>query len=214
MNTRNQQELAEAALLAIDNTKNNPARQQQLEAFGFGPARFQQGKTRLRDFEQKLAQQTQQQNEQWALSQQINEGLQAVQDQYKQHARIAQIALRDDTVLLYALRVNKLGTRRWECVRQAVYFYQQLQQQGISLEVYGVSAKEIQRAHSAASLLLQLKASRLDKKSTAEHSTQEKRHAQEALRVWVADFRTVARMAFRDQPQTLEAFGIRVRAVV
>ena len=211
---RNQQELEEAAVLVIQNTQNNPERQQQLETFGFGPTRFQQGKTLLRGFEQKLAQQTQRQNEQWALSQQINEGLQAVQDEFKQHARITQIALRDDAALLHALKIDKLGTRRWACVRQAVYFYQQLQQRGITLEAYGVSAKELQQARSAAHQLLELKAARLDKKSEAEHSTQEKRHAQEALRAWVADFRTVARMAFRDQPQTLEAFGIKVRAVV
>ena len=149
------------------------------------------------------------------ISQQINEGLRAVQEQFKQHARIVQVALRDDTVLLHTLKIDKLGTRRWECVRQAVYFYQQLQQQSISLEAYGVSAKELQQARSATNQLLQLKSARLDKKSTAEHSTQEKRQAQEALRGWVADFRTVARMSVpRASRKPWKPLAIQVRAVV
>ena len=214
MDLHKQHDVAEAASLAINNTQNSPVRQQQLEAFGFGPTRFRTGKTLLQAFIQKQATQTQWQDEQWALSQQINASLQAVQEQFKQHVSIVQVAFRHDAILLHSLKIDRLATRRWEGVRQAIYFYSQLQQRKVSLDAYGVSAKEVQQAHSAATQLLQLKEVRADKKSQAEHSTQEKQRAQEALRLWVKDFRTTARMAFRDQPQTLEAFGIHARAKV
>ena len=214
MDLYKQHHVAEAASMAINNTQNNPARQQQLATFGFGEARFRTGQTLLKNFTQKQAAQTQCQHEQWALSQQLNESLRAVQEQFKQHVSIMQVAFRDDTVLLHSLKVDRFATRRWEGVRQMIHFYDQLRRQKITLDAYGVPAKEIQQAHSAAIHLLQLKEARADKKSCAEHSTQEKQQAQEALRLWVKDFRTTARMAFRDQPQTLEAFGINVRAKV
>ncbi|MGB3851924.1 MAG: hypothetical protein WA958_18285 [Tunicatimonas sp.] len=50
MNLYRQDNLEEAALLAITNTENNPERQQQLAMFGFGPARFNTGKALLKTF--------------------------------------------------------------------------------------------------------------------------------------------------------------------
>ncbi|MEQ9438115.1 MAG: hypothetical protein RIG62_03675 [Cyclobacteriaceae bacterium] len=214
MNLYKSDDLVEAASLAIDNTLNNLARQQQLEAFGFGTDRFRTGQNLLKEYTQKLAAQTQQQDAQWALSQQINTGLLALQEQFKQHVQVAQMAFRNDSVLLHTLKIDPLSARRWEGVRQALYFYEQLEQQNASLEAYGVSAKEVKQARTAAQSLLQQKASRADKKSCAEQCTEEKREAQKALRTWVQDFRTIARMAFRSQPQTLEAFGIHVSASV
>ena len=214
MDLYKQHDLVEAASLAINNTQNNPARQQRLEAFGFGAARIHTGQTLLQGFTQKQAAQIQRQDEQWALSQQIKAGLQAVHQQFKQHVRIVQVAFREDAVLLHSLKVDRLAIRRWECVRQAIYFYEQLQRQEVTLGAYGVSAEEMQQVRAAANELLQLKQARADKKGMSGHSTQEKQRAQEALRSWVKDFRTIARMAFRDQPQTLEAYGIKVSATV
>jgi hypothetical protein len=212
MNLYKNNDLVEAANLVINNTQNNPARQQQLAAFGWGEPQFNTGKNLLKIYEQRGTMQTQLQNEQWALSQQINTGLQALAEQFKEHVRIVEVALRKDTALLHSLKVDRLAKRRWEFVRQAGHFYGQLQDQKVSLEAYGISTKEIQQNRSAANELLQLKEVRADKKSAAEQSTQDKREAQATLRRWVKDFHTIARMAFRSQPQTLEAYGIRVRA--
>ncbi len=214
MDLRKQNDLVEAVSLAINNTESHPERQQQLETFGFGAPQFTSGKNLLKEFTQKQATQAQLQNEQWALSQQINASLEAMQMQFKEHVRIVQVALRQDAALLHSLRIERVASRRWDCVRQAVYFYGQLQQQNVNLETYGITAKEVQQALKAAQELLQRKEARADKKSLAENSTEEKRKAQAALYQWVVDFRTIARMAFRNQPQTLEAFGIRVRAKV
>ncbi|WKN46227.1 hypothetical protein [Tunicatimonas pelagia] len=214
MNLYKNDDLVEATNLAINNTLNNPGRQQQLDTFGWGEPQFTTGKNLLKIYEQRGTAQTQLQNEQWALSQQINSGLQALAEQFKEHVRIVQVALRNDTTLLHSLEIDRLAQRRWEFVRQAGNFYGQLQDQKVSLEAYGISSKEIQQNCSAANELLQLKEVRADKKSAAEQSTQDKREAQATLRMWVKYFHTIARMAFRSQPQALEAYGIRVRATV
>ena len=214
MNLTKISDLLEAASLAVNNTQNNPAVQQQLEAYGLRAAQLQTGKQRLRTLEQKHNAQIQLQNERWALSQQINASLLATRDLFKDHARIAMIAFRRDPTLIRALGVTPLATRRWECVRQASYFYQQLQEQKLSLEAYGISTKEIQQIQANVAQLLSLKEERVHKKGLSEHGTQERKQAQSDLRDWVMEFRSIARVAFRSQPQMLEIFGIRVAAAV
>ena len=212
MNFYKQSDLEEAVELAITNTENNPARQQQLATFGFGPARFNTGKALLKAFNDKKEEQERCQNEQWSLSKQLNASLVAVAEQFREHVLVVQASFRHDPELLHSLKINRFATRRWEEVRQAVHFYHQLKLQEVSLANYGVSDKELQQAYANAAQLRQLKQVRADKKSRAEQCTQDKAQLQKELRQWVSDFRTIARMAFRAQPQTLEAFGIQVSA--
>ncbi|MGB3851925.1 MAG: hypothetical protein WA958_18290 [Tunicatimonas sp.] len=123
---------------------------------------------------------------------------------------MVQASFRHDAELLHALRIDRLAARRWARVRQMIYFYRQLKDRGVSLANYKVSDKELQQAYTNATQLLQLKQERADKKSLAEQCTQDKMQVQKELRQWVSDFRTTARMAFREQPQALEAYGISV----
>lgn len=212
MDLHKQNDLEETALLVITNTENNPARQQQLADFGFGTARFNAGKTLLKAFTEKQEEQTRCQNEQWSLSKQLNASLLAVADQFREHVLVVQASFRNDPELLHSLKIERFATRRWEGARQAVHFYRQLTQQKVSLSNYGVSDEELQQAYDNATQLRQLKQMRADKKSHAEQCTQDKMRLQKELRQWVSDFRTTARMAFREQAQTLEAFGIQVSA--
>ncbi|MEM9832366.1 MAG: hypothetical protein AAF944_17170 [Bacteroidota bacterium] len=214
INLYKHESLREVALLAINNTQSSPERQQQLLLKGFGANQLSTGEDLLKTYDQKVATQIRWQNEQWAISQQMNIALSAVEDQFKLHVRIARVALRNKPEVLHSLKVDRLATRQWECIRQAEYFYGQLIQQKISLKAYEVNDKELQKAQVDIDELLRLKEARIDRKSQAEHSTQEKQQAQEALRIWVKDFHTIARMAFREQLQSLEAYGIQVQAKV
>ncbi|MEM8969601.1 MAG: hypothetical protein AAGE93_24500 [Bacteroidota bacterium] len=214
INLHKHESLREAALLAINNTQSSPERQQQLLLKGFGASQLSAGENLLKMYDQKVATQIRWQNEQWAISQQMNIALEAVEEQFKLHVRVARVALRNKPEVLHSLKVDRFSTRQWECIRQAEYFYSQLAEQKISLKVYEVSDKELKQAQTDIDELQRLKEARVDRKSKAEHSTQEKQQAQEALRIWVKDFHTIARMAFREQPQALEAYGIQVQAKV
>ena len=214
MNLTKISDLLEAASSAVNNTQNNPIVQQQLEAYGLRAAQLQTGKQRLRTLEQKHNAQLQLQNERWALSQQINASLLATRDLFKDHARIALTAFRRDPALIRALGISPLATRRWECVRQAHYFYQQLQERKLSLEAFGISDKDVQQIQANVTQLLRLKEERVYKKGLSEHGTQDRKQAQNDLRDWVIEFRSIARVAFRSQPQMLEIFGMKVAAAV
>ena len=214
MNLTKVNDLLEAAQLAINNTQNDPAVKQRLEAYGLSPALSQRGKTLLRTLEQKQGSQTKIQDERWALSQQINASLLATRDQFKEHARLALVAFRQDSALIHALKIERIATRRWECVRQAAYFYQVFQERKLTLESLGISPKEIQQTQATVAELLRLKEARVRKKGISERGTEERQRAQADLRKWLMEFRAIARAAFYNQPQMLEVFGIRVATAV
>ena len=214
MNLYKTNELVEAAQQVLDILQNDPVAQQQLEQYGFGTTQRQEGKKRLRTVEDQQRVRTDLQQERWALSQQVNAGLKAVRDQLREDVRIVRFALRQDPEQLHALQVDRIKTRYWECVQQAVFFYQQLQQQDLALAPFGISKKDIQQSLTTATQLLQQKKQRTHKKGLSEHNTQETRQAMAALRDWVVEFRSIARAAYRRQPQMLEMFGIRVRSSV
>ena len=214
MNLYKDNELLEVALLIINVVKNDAEVQQHMAALGWDTEQMQEGNRRLQYAEERCSTRTQLEHERWALSQQINAGLQAIQDQLREHAQTARFAFRHDPALLHSLEIDRIARAPWECVQQAVYFYRQLQERDLSLQAYGVSRKEIQQAATLANQLLRQKENRTRQKGNAEHGTQEKRAALIELREWVTEFRATARVAFRRQPQKLEMFGIRVRSVV
>ena len=214
MNLTKTSDVLEATSLALNNTQNDPTIGARMEAYGLSAAAIQTGKRLLKTLEQKTIIQDKLQQKRWALSQQINASLLATRDQFKEHAQLSLVAFRHDTALIHALKIERIASRRWECVRQAAYFYQEFRNRKLSLAPLGVSPKDIQRIHDNVTELLRLKEDRVYKKGISEQNTQEKNQAQAELREWLLEFRAIARAAFRHQPQLLEMFGMKVGARV
>ncbi len=208
MNLYKTDELLHAAELAIEGALTNPSACQQLEVYGMSSAQLQTGKLRWRTLAQLHEVHTSLRNERYAISQQINASLQAVNEQFRAHVNIAQSAFHQNPALFEALGVSPLATRRWECVRQAARFYQQLYIRDVSLEAYGVSAVALLHAQEQVQQLLTLKEERVQKKALVDERAKEVRGAKLALRAWMVEFRMVARIALRSHPQMLELFGV------
>ena len=214
MSMYNTNALLEAARQTLGVFNHDPVVQAHLATYGFGDARRLAGQQRLTALINHLDARDAREQERWALSQQINAGLKAVREQLREHIRIARFALNDDPTRLHALRVDTLARPSWKCVDQAIFFYQQLQKRSIGLDKFGLSKKEVQRSLAAANALLEQKQQRIHRKGLAEHGTQQIHQAQADLRDWLTEFRGIARVAYRQQPQLLEIFGIRVRSSV
>ncbi len=214
MNLYSNEGLSEAAQLIIDVLQEYPQAKERLEAVGFGNAQFQAGKKCVQAVNGHLTTRTQLEQERWSLSKQTNAGLEAMRDQLRMHRKAAFFALRDEPEQLYSLNVDRLERGIWACVKQSVHFHQQVLQQKISLEAQGISQKEIQEALKTATQLLQNKKIRFHQKGLRQQNTRELRQAVVALRAWVMEFRANARLAYRQQPQMLEMFGIRVKTSV
>ena len=210
MNIHRDQPLVDAVRLAINNGQGDPEALQLMAKYGFGPEQWQAGHALLQRAEQCFDQCNTLEHERWALSQQINEGLLSVNEQFKEHVQAARFAFRQQPSLLHSLEIDRLATRRWESVRQSAFFYRQLQDKKLSLQAYGVSPKAVQQAAAAVEELLHQREQRTHRSGRAQHGTQEKRAALTELRAWMVEFRGVARLAFRQQPQLLEIFGMKV----
>lgn len=208
MNLYKTDELLHAAELAIEGVLANSSACQQLEVYGMSSAQLQTGKLRWRTLAHLHEVHTKRREERYAISQQINASLQAVNEQFRAHVGITRSAFHANPALFQALRVSPLATRRWECVRQAAHFYQQLHIRDVSLEAYGVSTVALLHAQEQVKQLLALKEERVQKKMLVDERAKEVRGAKLALRAWMVEFRLVARVALRSHPQMLEMFGI------
>ena len=208
MNLYKTDELLRAAELAIEGVLTNPSAGQLLETCGLSSAQLQTGKLRWQTLVHLHEVHTRLRNDRLAISQQINASLLAVNEQFRAHVGITQSAFHANPALFQSLGVLPLATRRWECVRQAARFYQQLHIRDVSLEAYGVSTVALLHAQQQVSQLLALKEERAQKKVLVDQHTREVRQAKAALRAWMVEFRQVARVALRSRPQMLEMFGI------
>ena len=214
MNPLTGQQVLETAQLAVNITEQEAPIRQKMEKYGFIPARMKEGKNLITRAIAAQRKKDSGYDSQLELAQQINAQLEAVQAQFKEHLRVARTAYRNDSTAQQILRIERIASRGWPCVRQAAYFYHKLQERKLSLQPFGVTAKEIQQATTDTTQLLVMRQERIRQKGLAENCTQEKNEAFRQLKKWVSEFRAVARIAFKDNPQMLEAFGGLVRSAV
>lgn len=208
------QDLVKAARLAINNGQRDAEAQALLLKHDFGPEQWQTGRQLTERVEHIIRHRQGQQEARWGLSQQIDASVHTLIEGLKEHAQVARLAFRHDPVLLHALAVDRIAPRRWEAVDQAAHFYGYLDRHKVSLQAFGLNPKQVKQIIADIGTLLDQQEERVHRTGRAQHSTQEKKAAVAALRTWLLDFRDVARVAFRRQPQLREIFGIRVRSSV
>lgn len=214
MQLRTEIQILTGARLAIFNTEKNADRQKRMAVYGLTPKRLQEGKDLLKNAEQMKEVKTSYYDDRWAISQQLKADRQAALTLFKDHVIVARTAFRKDEVVLYNLKVQRISKKTSEWPLQALHFYTKLEDHVTSMEPFGITSDVIAQAKASMQALIELKEDRIDRKGLAQDSTQEKRKAFRALKDWVMEFRGIARLAFKDNPQILEVFGITVTAKV
>ncbi len=200
----------EATRLALSAMALEESVRLQMEAHGLTPPRRQKGITLLDIALGCQKNQVTIYDAQWSLSQQLNAQMDAQEVQFKEHVRVVRSAFRKQPEVEHSLKIKRFAERGWPIVRQAAYFYAHVLEQELNLQPYGISKKELEQAAASVNALLAMKEERTRKKGLAESCTQQKKAAFRELRQWVSEFRITARMAYRDNPQMLEMFGILV----
>ena len=214
MNLRTDVEVMEGARLAIFNTEKNEDRQKRLAVYGLTPKRLQEGKALLNNAQMLQDAKVNYYDDRWAIARQLDADRQTAHAMFKEHVGVARTAFRNDPVVLHNLHIQRIATKTWEWPRQALYFYTKVEEHAAQLEPFGINQEVIAQAQASVQALIELKEDRMDRKGMAQHSTQEKRKAFKALREWMLEFRSLARIAFKDNPQMLEVFGISVSSKV
>lgn len=205
--------LFEAVHLAIYITQEYEDMQKRMTVFGYTPKRMQEGNALLEYARMQFSTQESNYNSARYLSLQISKDCAAALETFREHVAIAKTAFRKTPYVIQELKVTKVAGNRWKWVQQAKDFYARAEVHMEKLEQFGATAALFQQNKEAVEALLVLKAERLKKKGDAENSTEERDKAIKALRAWYGDFRKIARIAFKDTPQELETYGIKVSSV-
>ena len=208
MKTSSIKALIEAAGLVVFHLSQNKALQKAMSAVGFTPQRVRVGKKLLDDVRQTGSDRKQDTDEARRLSHQINQEGKATLQTFRDHVAIARAAFRQEPLALQELNIATLTSNKWDGVQQAREFYEQAPQHMTQLQKFGATPEAFQQNEAAVQALLALKAQRLDRKGKTESTTQRRNQKIKELRDWYGDFRRLARVAFKNDLQLLETFGI------
>lgn len=205
-------DLLDASQLSINNTLNYPDMQQQMAQYGFPAKRVKEGKQLLEQFTQQCHQQKDYNHERWALSYRLKNEVKATRQLFVEHVKVARFAFRQDAAILNKLDIQQLVRTQWGWVQQAQAFYTQVADHAAQMASCGVTPEELAQAQASLEAIASMREDLILKKGDAEDATQRKGKAGKELKAWLSEFRAVARLAFRETPQKLEAYGIRVRS--
>ena len=149
----------------------------------------------------------------WQVSDQIKQELQTLRPTFVDHVAAVRFAFRHQPAVLRTFGVKRINSSRWGWVAQAHTFYQMLEAHTEQMAKFGTSSEELQQAKASVDALIELRDDYAFKKSEAEDATQSRNQLLKQLKEWVREFHGAARLALKDNPQRLEAFGIWVRSL-
>ena len=210
MKLRSTPEIIRAAQLAINNTRKDATVAKKMAQFGFPERRLQQGIDLLATVQDTQRVQKTCYDENWQLSHRIEQELQALRPLFMDHVTAVRFVFRRQPAILHTFKVKSISLSKWAWVEQAQEFYEAVPPHYEVLAAVGVSREELDQAQASVAAVLALRDDRLHKKGEAEDSTEARNQARRLLQEWIRDFRATARLALKDTPQKLEAFGIRV----
>ena len=202
--------ITRAARLAINNTAKDAEVAKKLGQFGFPARRMQEGEDLLTVVEEMQQAQKSRYDEGWEIANRIEQELQTLRPIFMDHVTAVRFAFRRDPAILRTFDVQRISINKWSWVEQARAFYKTMESYREQMTVYGVNPEELDQAQASIEATIALRDDRMQKKGEAEDSTESKNQASKLLKTWVREFHASARLALKDNPQKLEAFGIKV----
>lgn len=104
-----------------------------------------------------------------------------------------------------------MATKQSEGQAQARYFYTKAAKYTDVLNGYQLQQSELAQNQASVEALMALRNRRLQMKGEAEEATRTRNLSMQALRKWMREFYSIARIALQDSPQLLEALGVPVK---
>ena len=202
-----------AARLAVNNTAKDAEVAKKLGQFGFPPRRMQEGVDLLTVVQEIQQVQKAHYDERWQISDQIKQELQAIRPLFTDHVAAARFTFRHQSAVLRTFNIQRLSNNTWTWVEQARAFYEMIGSYTEAMAAHGTPPEALMQAKASVEAVVALRDDLLYKKGEAEDTTESRNEASKRLRRWVSEFRAAARLALKDNPQKLEAFGIRVRSL-
>jgi hypothetical protein len=201
-----------AAQTAIYNALEHAEIQKKLSAYGFTPKRLQEGNTLLNTALLLQDEKSDRYGEKQELSAQLRAQEKAVRELFGKHVATVRLAFRDEPATLSRFNISMISTKKEAWQMQASNFYRLAAQSSNVLSRYQLTAEELAQNQAGVEALIAARNRRLQKKGEAEEATRHRDQSLRELQAWMREFRTIARLALRDNPQLLEALGISVKS--
>lgn len=146
-------------------------------------------------------------------TQTIRSSRKQIHEVYSRHITLSRIAFRDKPEVLGLLGLDSkrsMDFTGW--LKQAQNYYYFALTYAEALEQYGVLRQELEDNQEMLRQMIELLSLQKQAQSQEQVISQQKQQAYEVVRQWYAKFIKLARLAFEDNPQQLEAMGIVVKA--
>lgn len=201
-----------AMQVAIDNTINNVELFTVLSAYGYSMERLEEG----RRLYQSVLKLHLEQKAGYGNKHTNVDAFQRAWDQanttYVRLVKVARVALKDYRGDWHALALGGERERTFAgWVAQAQQFYTNALANPDTLQrlaAYGITQAKLEAGQTAVLAAEMTNAEQKNGKGVAQHATQARDAALSELTRWYTDFITIARIAFEDQPQSLEKLGV------
>lgn len=204
------------AQIAIDNALTFVEIQTYLNQYGYTKIKLQEGKKLYTLALEAYQKQQQKYGEQMSSTETVHQLWKDAKYSYMRCIKIARIAFKHDSGVARTLGLNgrrKTTLSGW--LSQAKQFYQNaLNDPEIikKLTEYGISKTKLEIAKTDTDLLENASLIQEKEKGDAQHATDIKNQALENLRLWLADFIAIAKIALETEPQLLEGLGVLKRS--
>ena len=195
----------------ITNASEQPEIQKKLNQTGFTPKRFLEGATLLDECKALHAQKSEKYGEKQELASQIKAHEQLARQTFEDHVAIVRFVFRKEPATVAKFNVERTARKVDAWVLQAGYFYSRVAEHQEVLSQHGLTSAEAAQAVAMVEAVATTRNQRMMRKGEAEEATRARNQSIKALKLWMKDFRAMARIALRDHPQLLESLGMIVK---
>ena len=200
---------------AINNALSDRSIRDALLPFGYTEAKFQEGQALYRSAQELYTQQISQQGVKAAAHQAFREAYARMNERYAAHVQIARIAFKThiDAYQALGLRGERKAAQAARLSQAHTFYTNALSDAGFQrvLAAFGVDSTQLSAGLSAIGTANETLAAYKKASGAAQEATKNKNAAVNALRVWVNDLIALAKIAFADDPQRMEALGVVMR---
>ncbi|MDR0606059.1 MAG: hypothetical protein LBG80_17370 [Bacteroidales bacterium] len=186
-----------------------------LTAHGYPPEEIRKAEIMLENVKHLTSTQVEDYSDKYAANELVNKEWNTSYSLYMIILKIVRVVFKDEMDMLK--RFKATGKRRrslsgW--LNDANIFYSNILDTPAAIERlqrYGYTYERLQKEYDGIKKVEDLHSRKLAEKGEAQQSTVERDKAFDELYNWYSDFRAIARVAFYDKPQLLEALGIRIK---
>ncbi|MEQ9439398.1 MAG: hypothetical protein RIG62_10130 [Cyclobacteriaceae bacterium] len=201
------------AQLILDGLLANPELIKVTTPYGYHKAHIRKEKAQLEHTLMLFNAKTDCIQEKKQATRRLNTARTELREVYLRHSGILRAFYRADTALLEELGLHRPTPKAWDRLQTQVQrFYAKAHTLREETTAFPLRADEMEQAQSMIGVIAEARVQQMRKKGEAERTTQLQNEALATLRQWVQDFLVIAKIAFRHDPQQLEALGIVVKA--